>query len=147
MKQRNMKTYVKILVFSMLLFVATAWTCTIQMEWLAPLVEALAFMGFTWYWCTIYKTEKTSLPMILLAIVVGRLILVLWPRTFNFCDSLGSLHTDIASLIGIALGYVCYRWNKFPIWVICFAVIIFMAALADTYWHDCVIALSSCYAS
>jgi hypothetical protein len=124
-----MKKYILIAVMSVILFLVVCWSAAFKIVEVPMFVEALCFLLFTYWVCKKYTAKGLSAKAIIISVIIGRYILELPGWIFYFSEIKGSGPVSIACLVGILLGYWCYKNNTKTAWAVSAIVVVLCPVL------------------
>lgn len=127
--------FFKILGWSILLFLITCWSAW-KGFWIAALVESFCYLYFTFRMCKKYECRKLSVPMIVTAIIIGRMLLEIPVRIYNFYGSVISISVPVICIASIFMGVLCYRKNIWPVWMACVLCIVIYSLFVPEMWFQ-----------
>lgn len=131
------KTYLKIFLTSMLVFSLTCWTATYTI-YAAGWTEAVAYFVLTYISLEKYGKPGTFGASIITTIILGRIILELPVRIFDFQDSIFSMFVPIIAIVSIMLGATYYREKRNTVLVLSVIILILLNTLGHHFWYDLV---------
>lgn len=121
----------KILLSSLGLFLLLCWSARISAVtciW----VESISFFAFS-YFMHQKKKDNYSTALILLSLIIGRIILEIPIRAYDFSASLCSLWITLTCISSIVLGVLCERASKKSICIASSLILIYVLnILQDT---------------
>lgn len=133
MKRNQLVQFLGITGISLLLFLVMSWVHTFQ-ALICGWAYSVCYFAFTWICLQVFlpKTEN-KYPIVISAIIIGRIILEIPIRISDFGDSFATLMFPIITIISVLLAAVCYYEKRVSVYVLSAIILL----LVNTFVHEC----------
>lgn len=130
----KLKSFLAIAALSLVLFLCTGWIASISF-YDAAWAEGIAFFAFTWLCLHKLKDKESfSYTLVLSAILLGRFVLELPVRIFDFSSSAISILVPIINIVAIFLAALSFWAKRSYVYAISIVVFILLNVLVHPYW-------------
>lgn len=133
-----MKNLIITFVGSLLLFLITCWTGSYSI-YSAGWTESICFFVFT-----LLVLDKLAKPdhysvSFIVTIIMGRIILEVPLRVFEFRETLFSLFVPIVSIVSILLAAVYHKEKRTSVLILAVVILVLLNTVAHDAWHHCML--------
>jgi len=130
--------YLIVFLYSMLVFLVTCVAGAYSI-YAAAGVESFVFMALTYILLQKYDQDNTHTIAITSMIIIGRIILEIPVRVFDFVGSLSSMSTTLCCLTGIILGALYYREKRSSVLILSIIILFLLITIGVSEWQHMIL--------
>ena len=127
------KEYLFVALISMLVFLLTCWTANYTV-FAAGWAESIAYFALTYVVLRKYAEPGTYGVPYVVSIIVGRLLLEVFPRAIDFSGSLFSMFVPMLVVASVILASVYYREHKASVLILAVILLIVLNTTTHDAW-------------
>ena len=133
-----MKNLIITFIGSLLLFLITCWTGAYSI-YSAGWTESICFFVFTLLVLDKFAKPNSYGVSIIVTIIVGRIVLELPLRIFEFRETLFSMFVPILSIVSILLAAIYHKEKRISILILAIVIIVLLNTVVHDAWHHCML--------
>ncbi len=134
--KKSVINFFKVVALSLATFLCVCWTAGTDML-NAYWSEAVVYFSITYFLCNHFATKGyLKASAVVVAIAIGRVVLELPIRIFNFSSSIGSVMLTLESFVAIFMAWVCWKYKTPVVFILTLVIFILINSFIPEMWSD-----------